>query len=52
MTNLTRAYLHFWDHGKTLPLDLAARLVEDGYDVEALEQKEVNNEKQRRNKKH
>jgi hypothetical protein len=36
-TYLTLAYLHWWDKGKRIPADLAARLIEDGYDVEALE---------------
>lgn len=39
MTNLTRAYLYYWDKGRRVPADLAARLLEEGYDVEALEAK-------------
>jgi len=30
MTNLTRAYLYFWDKGRRVPADLAARLLEEG----------------------
>lgn len=41
MTNLTRAYLFYWDKGYRVPADLAARLLEEGYDVEALEAKHV-----------
>lgn len=33
---LTQAYLHYWDKGRRVPADLAARLLEEGYDVEAL----------------
>jgi hypothetical protein len=29
----------FWERGEMLPLDLAASLIELGYDVEALEEK-------------
>lgn len=32
---LTLAYLHYWDRGMRVPADIAARLIEDGYDVEA-----------------
>lgn len=32
---LTSAYLHYWDKGMRVPADIAARLIEDGYDVEA-----------------
>lgn len=39
MTNLTKAYLFFWDRGMRVPADLAAKLLEDGYDVEAIEAK-------------
>lgn len=35
---LTLAYLHWWDKGQRVPADIAARLIEEGYDVEALEQ--------------
>lgn len=28
---LTLAYLHWWDKGKRIPADLAARLIEKGY---------------------
>lgn len=36
-SSLTQAYLHFWDHGLRVPADLAALLIEEGIDVEALE---------------
>lgn len=39
MTNLTRAFVFFWDHGMRVPADLAARLLEEGIDVEAHEAK-------------
>jgi hypothetical protein len=39
MTNITRAFFFFWDRGMRVPADLAARLLEDGIDVEAYEQK-------------
>lgn len=32
---LTQAYLHYWDKDMRVPADIAARLIEDGYDVEA-----------------
>lgn len=32
---LTQAYLHYWDKGQRVPADLAARLIEEGHDVEA-----------------
>ena len=32
---LTLAYLHWWDKGTRVPADIAARLIEEGYDVEA-----------------
>lgn len=31
---LTLAYLHWWDKGTRVPADIAARLIEEGYDVE------------------
>jgi len=34
---LTLAFLHYWDKGQRVPADMAARLIEQGYDVEALE---------------
>lgn len=36
MSDMTRAYLFFWDKGRRVPADLAARLIEQGHDVEAL----------------
>lgn len=36
MTAYERALI-YWAHGEPLPLDLAAELMADGYDVEALE---------------
>lgn len=38
---LTRAHLHYWDKGLRVPADVAARLIEEGYDVEALEEMHV-----------
>lgn len=32
---LTLAYLHYWDKGRRVPADMAARLIEEGYDVES-----------------
>lgn len=32
---LTQAYLHYWDKGMRVPADIAARLIEEGYDFEA-----------------
>lgn len=29
---LTLAYLHYWDKGMRVPADIAARLIEEGYD--------------------
>lgn len=34
---LTLAYLHYWDKGQRVPADIAARLIEEGVNVEALE---------------
>lgn len=34
---LTLAYLHYWDKGQRVPADIAARLISEGHDVEALE---------------
>ncbi|MGI0120214.1 hypothetical protein [Zooshikella sp. RANM57] len=48
MKLLTSAYLHYWDKGQQLPVDLAMRLLEDGINVEALEQKELANDKSKR----
>lgn len=31
---LTLAYLHYWDKGQRVPADIAARLIEEGYNVE------------------
>lgn len=31
---LTLAYFHWWDKGDRVPADIAARLIEEGYDVE------------------
>lgn len=31
---LTLAFLHYWDKGARVPADVAARLIEQGYDVE------------------
>lgn len=39
MTNLTKAFLFYWDKGQRVPADLAAALLEEGIDVEALEAK-------------
>ena len=41
MKLITRAFLHYWDKGLRVPADLAARLLEEGYDVEALEERYV-----------
>lgn len=37
MDLLTKAFLFFWDKGQRVPADLAALLIEEGHDVEALE---------------
>lgn len=29
---LTLAYLHYWDKGMRVPADIAARLIEEGYE--------------------
>lgn len=39
MNDLTRAYHFFWDKGRRVPADLAARLIEQGIDVESIEEK-------------
>lgn len=31
----------YWSHGRHLPLDLFARLAQEGFDVEALELKHI-----------
>lgn len=41
MDDLTRAYHFFWDKGRRVPADLAARLIERGIDVEFIEAKKV-----------
>lgn len=50
MTPLTRAYRYYWDKGIPLPIDIASRLLAKGYDVEALEQKQLNKSKHRNKK--
>lgn len=42
MSDIDRAYAHFWEKGRRVPADLAARLIEQGIDVEALEDKYIN----------
>lgn len=32
---LTLAYLQWWDKGARVPADIAARLIEEGYDVDS-----------------
>lgn len=32
---LNLAYLHWWDKGARVPADIAARLIEEGYDVDS-----------------
>ena len=40
MTNLDLALI-YWNEGNVLPLDLAAKLMAEGLDVEALEAKHM-----------
>lgn len=41
LDDLSRAYHFFWDKGRRVPADLAARLIERGIDVEFIEAKKV-----------
>lgn len=41
MTNLTKAYVFFWDKGEEVPVDLYMALTSEGYDVDALQAKAI-----------